>query len=71
MKNYILVHTPTQAQQRDNKGKLVNYSSDFDAMVALVAWAKETGLPAHDFLVTEYAPDNTKFAWNPDRKKTH
>jgi hypothetical protein len=67
MGTYIITHTPTQAHQ-NAKGKPVTYASEFDAMVALVAWAKECDLPASDFIVSEYKPDFTKFAYNPNKK---
>jgi hypothetical protein len=63
---YIITHTPTESFRND-KGTPVTYSSALEAMAALVAWARETNLPAHDFIVTEYEVNNTKFAYNPNR----
>lgn len=63
---YTITHTPTQSYKNE-KGRPVTYSSVLQAMTALVEWARETNLPAGDFIVTEYEVNNAKFAYNPNR----
>jgi hypothetical protein len=60
MKQYIITHIPTQSFQ-NVKGRPVTYGSISNAMVGLIAWAKECDLLQHDFIVQEYKVKRTKF----------
>lgn len=50
---YHIQYCPSGGIQKDSTGNPVVYYSDFEAMVALVKWAKEANLPVSDFLIVE------------------
>ena len=53
MKSYLIQFVPSGGYRSDTNGNPIKYHSDFDAMVATTAWARESNMPIDKFLIVE------------------